>query len=141
MRDKIILNRRENPNIVALPNGRTFTSKWERISRKQLPINIRVTKTRKIVPRRNNRRILLNLAAPAFKKIKAKRKRLKTGKGIAENLAKTGFELGSRALGTKIGQKLINRGIDNIPNIFSFAASKIKNKNGPKALQSELRIW
>ena len=119
MRDKIILRCRENPKIVTLPNGRTFTSKWER---KQLPINIRVTKTRTIGPRRNNRRILLNLAASAFRKIKAKRKGMQTGKGLAESLAKAGFELGSRTLGSKIGQRLINKGIDNIPNLFRLSA-------------------
>lgn len=44
MRDKIVLRRRATPKVVTLPNGRTFTAKWERISRKQLPINIRVKK-------------------------------------------------------------------------------------------------
>ena len=42
----------------------------ERISRKQLPRNIRVKRARKIGLRRNNRRILLNLTAPALRKIK-----------------------------------------------------------------------
>ena len=53
----IILRKRANPVHINLPNGRSFTSKWERISRKQLPINIKVTKNRTIGPRRNNRRI------------------------------------------------------------------------------------
>ena len=52
-----ILRKRANPVQVNLPNSRSFTSKWERISRKQLPINIKVTKNRTIGPRRNNRRI------------------------------------------------------------------------------------
>ena len=39
----IILRKRANPKVVNLPNGRSFVSKWERISRKQLPINIKVT--------------------------------------------------------------------------------------------------
>ena len=43
-----------------------------------------------------------------------------------------------KALGKKFGKKLINKGIDNIPNIFKFGASKIKNKNVQKALQSEI---
>ena len=46
--------------------------------------------------------------------------------------------MGSRALNSSIGRKLINKGIDNIPNIFKFGASKIKNKNVQKALQSEI---
>ena len=34
--------KRAAPKVVNLPNGRSFMSKWERISRKQLPVNIRV---------------------------------------------------------------------------------------------------
>ena len=37
-----IILRKRAPKVVNLPNGRSFTSKWERISRKQLPINIKV---------------------------------------------------------------------------------------------------
>ena len=69
----IILRKRAAPKVVNLPNVRSFTSKWERISRKQLPINIKVKKQRTIGPRRNNRMIYLNLAAPAFRKIKSRR--------------------------------------------------------------------
>ena len=35
----IILRKRHAPVQVNLPNGRSFISRWERISRKQLPIN------------------------------------------------------------------------------------------------------
>ena len=139
MKETVILRKRAYPKVVNLPNGRSFTSKWERISKKQLPTNIRVKRNRTIGPRRNNRRILLNLAAPAFRKIKAKRKKqAQIGKGIASDLAKASIELGSRALGSEIGKKIINKGIDSIPNIFKFGASKIRNKNVQKALQSEI---
>lgn len=80
---------------------------------------------------------MLNLAAPAFRKIKAKRKR-QSGKELAGNLTKAAFKLGSTALGSEIGKKPINKGIDNIPAIFKFGESKIKNKNIQKALQSEI---
>ena len=42
VKQTIILRKRAAPKVVNLPNGRSFTSKWERISRKQLPINIKV---------------------------------------------------------------------------------------------------
>ena len=71
----VILRKRAAPKIVNLPNGRSFTSKWERISRKNLPISIRVKIQRTIGTRKNNRMIYLNLAAPAFRKIKARRKK------------------------------------------------------------------
>ena len=74
VKQTIILRKRAAPKVVNLPNGRSFTFKWERISRKQLPVNIRVKKQRIIGPRKNNRMIYLNLAAPAFRKIKARRK-------------------------------------------------------------------
>lgn len=41
-------------------------------------------------------------------------------------------------MGLEIGKKPINKGIDNIPAIFKFGESKIKNKNIQKALQSEI---
>ena len=148
----IILRKRANPKVVNLPNGRSFVSKWERISRKQLPINIKVTRNRTIGPRRNNRIIYLNQAAPAFRKIKRRRRQeiinrlnpiydrvnSQTGSGLGSNLVKAGFDLGSKALSSEFGKKLINKGIDNIPNIFKFSVSEIKNKNAQKALNSEI---
>ena len=102
-------------------------------------MNIKVRRDRTIGARRNNRRILLNETAPAFKKIKAKQEKARqSGKGLASNLAKVGLELGSKALGSEFGKKLINKGIDNIPNKFQLGASKIKNKNVQKALKSEI---
>ena len=68
----IILRKRANPKAVNLPNGRSFASKWERIIRKQLPMNIRVNRVRTIGPRWNNRRIYFNLARDSFRKIKRK---------------------------------------------------------------------
>ena len=97
----IILRKRANPKVVNLPNGRSFVSKWERISRKQLPINIKVYD-----------RVVND----------------QTGSGLGSNLVKAGFDLGAKALGSEFGKKLINKGIDNIPNLFKFGASKIKNK-------------
>ena len=87
--------------------------------------------------------IYLNLAAPAFRKIKAKRKQDKKagaqlGKGLGSNLMKAGFDLGSKALGSEFEKKLINKGIANIPSIFKFGVSKIKNKNIKKALSSDI---
>ena len=151
MKQTVILRKRNAPKVINLPNGRSFTSKWERISRKQLPINIKVQRQRKIGPRKNNRMIYLNLAAPGFRKRKRKRKqnilnRLgpvydrvnQSGKGLGSNLIKAGFDLGSKTIGSIFGKKIINRGIDNIPDIFKFGVSKIKNKNVRKILSSDI---
>ena len=138
MKQIIILRKRAVPKVVNLPNGRFFTSKWERISRKQLPINIKVKKQQTIGPRRNNRMIYLNLAKEGFKKIKQKRKQQQSGQGLGSNLLKAGFELGSKAIGSEIGKKIINKGIDNIPNIFKFGVSKINKKIVKKAVTSDI---
>ena len=129
----IILRKRVNPKTINLPNGRSCVSKWERISRKQLPINIKVARNRTIGPRRNNRQIYFNLAREGFKNIKIKRrkdaiKRLRpvydrvnqTGSRLGSNLAKAGFDLGSKALSFEFGKRLINKGIDNIPAFFKI---------------------
>ena len=115
----IILRKRASPKVVNLPNGRSFVSKWERISRKQLPMNIKVSRSRTIGPRRNNRMIYLNQAAPAFRKIKGRQKQ-QAGSGLSLNFIKVGFDLGSKVLGSEFGKKLINKGIDNILNIVKF---------------------
>ena len=95
----IILRKTAVPKVVNLPNSRCFTSKWERISRKKLPLKIRVTRQRTITPRKNNRMIYLNMAAPAFRKIKARRKQeriaAQLGKGLGSNLNKS-FKLRSQ---------------------------------------------
>ena len=113
-----ILRKRANPKTINLPNSRSFVSKWERISRKQLPINIKVTRNRTIGPRRNNQQIYFNLAREGFKNIKRKRrkdvmKRLapvydkvnQTGSGLVSSLVKAGFDLGAKALGSEFGKK------------------------------------
>ena len=76
----VILRKRAAPKVLNLPNGRSFTAKWGRVSRKNLLINIRVKRQRTIGPRKNNRMIYLYLDAPAFRKIKARRKKEKVNR-------------------------------------------------------------
>ena len=64
--------------------------------------------------------------------------RVQGGSGLASYLARAGLELGSKAIGSEFGRKLINKGIDNIPYIFKFGASKIKNKSFQRAINSEI---
>ena len=95
--------------------------------------------------------IYLNLAAPVFRKIKIKIKQAilnrltpvydkvnQSGKVLGSNLFKAGINLGSKAIGSEFGKKIINKGIDNIPNIFKCGISKIKNKNVKKILSSDI---
>ena len=94
------------------------------------------TRARKVGPRKDNRQISVNLAAADFKTIRRKRRRANTG--VGEYLAKLGTEMGSKALNSSFGKRLINKGIDNIPNIFKFGVSNIKDKNLKRALDSEV---
>ena len=55
MREKILLKRTTVPKQVTLPKGTTFTARYERISRKQLPINIHIKNNGRIGPRNKNK--------------------------------------------------------------------------------------
>ena len=55
MTEKIVLRKRTSPKQITLHNGTTFVARYERISIKQLPINIRVKNARKIGPRNRNK--------------------------------------------------------------------------------------
>ena len=96
MRDKI-LRRRPVPVAVNLPNGTSIMSRYERISRKQLPGNIRVTRIRTTDPRKKpkkKKKVRFNLAnTPMQDRAKRIRKKYinlskrQTGKGLASSLA------------------------------------------------------
>ena len=61
-----------------------------------------------------------------------------TGSGIVSDLAKIGLTMGSKALNSAVCRKIINKGIDNIPNMFKYGVSKIKNKDVKRALNSHI---
>ena len=48
--------------------------------------------------------------------------------------------MGSKSINSVFGKKLINEGIKQIPNIYKYGISKIKNKNVQRALNSDLAI-
>ena len=70
--------------------------------------------------------------------MKKKKKIKQSGKGLGKNLVKMALDLGSRALNSSIGKKLINKGIDSVPNIFKYGVSKVENKNLKKAMNSDI---
>ena len=158
MTEKIVLRRRTVPKQVILPNGTTFTARYERIGREQLPINIHIKNSRRIGPRnRNNCKMRPGPAksATVMKKVRyapwtSLRERLarikryrnsrkgQTGNGLGPDLAKIDLTMGSKALNSSIDEEIINKGIDNISNIFKYGVSKIKNENVKKALNSDI---
>ena len=46
--------------------------------------------------------------------------------------------MGSKALNSALDRKIINKRIDNIPNMFEYGVLKIKNKNVKRALNSDI---
>ena len=153
-----MLRRRTTPKVITLPNSTTFTARYKRISRKQLPLNIHVKKPWKIAARNRNKSEMRPgptiLAKVTKEKVKftpstslreriARIKRYRdsrkkqTGSGLTGNLAKIGLNLGSQALNSNIGKKKqVNKGIDSIPNNFKYGVSKIKNKKLKRAMSS-----
>ena len=104
MRQKIVLRQRAVPLNVTLPNGTSFAARYEGISKKYVPGNIRVTRTRTIgLQKRRTRKKKVRFAlanAPTqdrAKRIKKKYSRLgraqTTGRGSVENLAKLGLNM------------------------------------------------
>ena len=46
--------------------------------------------------------------------------------------------MGSKAISSSLGKRLINKGVDSIPIISKHGVSKIKNKNLKRALNSDV---
>ena len=69
---------------------------------------------------------------------KRKLRRAQTGKGLADSLANLRISMGSKAINSVIGKKLIDKRTENFPNIFKYRMSKIKNKNFQRALNSDI---
>ena len=139
MRQKIVLRRRAVPLNVTLPNGISFVARYKRISKKNLPGNIRVTRTRTSGPQKRctrKKKVRFALAntptqdrAKRIKKKYSRLRRAQAGCGLIGNLAKLGLNTGSKAINSVFGKKLIDEGRKQIPNICKYGTSKIKNKN------------
>ena len=57
---------------------------------------------------------------------------------MASTLANLGISMRYKAINSVIGKKLIDKGIQNIPNLVKYGSSKIKNKNIQQALISDI---
>ena len=133
MREKILLRRRVAPKRVTLRKGQSLVARYERVSRKNLPRYITVKKVQKIGPRQRRRtqkvEVLENIV-----KLGAKL----GASGFEKGLFRKGFSADTKALSSDLGQKLINEGIKQAPNLYRIGTSKIKNKNVRKALESDV---
>ena len=53
-------------------------------------------------------------------------------------LLKKGLDIGSKAISSEIGKKIIDEGIKHAPDLHKFGTSKIKNINLKRALDSDI---
>ena len=131
MRQNILLRRRTIPQRIRLPNGQLFLTRYERVSRRNLPWNITIKQTGRIGLR--NRRIKkAQKGGSLFGEL------VKWGAKLgAKTLFKRGISAGSKSLSSEIGKKLIDEEIKHAPDIYRFGTFKIKNKDLKRALESD----
>ena len=143
MREKIILSRRTSSKIVTLPNGTTFTARYERIDRKALPMNIRERKMSRRPAKKSKKKVRFTPSSSLRERLarinRYTASRLgQTGSALASNLAELGIKMGSKALNSALGKKIINKGIGSIPDVSKYGVSRIKNKKVQWALNSDI---
>ena len=98
-RDKVLLRRKVTPKHVALPNGRTFLIRYERVSQKNLPSNVTIRRNRATGQRRQRRHKTQQEAGLLGSAFNLGRNLLTSGA-----LAKA-FGMRSRASTSEIGKK------------------------------------
>ena len=120
MKKNYVLRKLDTPKQVTLPNGRTFTARFKRVKRSELPDNITMRRTY-----RNN-------FAKGARKKRTGRKRgrqRQTGKGLFSSLKKLAKN--------PILRDIARQGAKYLPGLYQGGVSKIKNKNLKKILGSD----
>ena len=130
-RDKILLRRRTISRRVTLPSGRSFVARYKRVSRKSLPANVTIKRNRIIGPRQKRK----------HKTQKGSRllgTDLRLGKNLLISGAVTkGITMGSRAINSDLGKKLIDKSIKHAPDLYRCGKERVTNKTLKKALESD----
>ena len=120
------------PKRVTLPDRRSFVARYERVSRKNLPRTVTITKARTIGPRRQRKcktQQGAGILGSAFN----------LGKNLlTSGTLKKGFDLGSKAISSKIVKKIIGEGIKHAPDLYNYGTKKVKNINLKKALEFDI---
>ena len=99
------------PKRVTLPNGRTFVARYKRISRGELPVNIRM------------RRTYRQRAAPRG------RRRRQRGQGI--------FSFIKKAAKNPLVRSIAKKGLEYAPGIYQNLTKRVKNKTLSRILNSD----
>ena len=99
------------PKRVTLPNGRTFVARYKRISRDDLPLNIRM------------RRTYRQRAAPRG------RRRRQRGQGI--------FSFIKKVAKNPLVRSIAKKGLEYAPGIYHNLTKRVKNKTLSRVLNSD----
>ena len=121
-RDKLLLTQRVTPKQVILPDGRSFLARYERVNRKNLPLNVTVRRSWTIGPGRQRKHKTqqgAGLLGSVFS----------LGKNwiLSGTLAK-GLNIGSWAIDSEMVKKVIDEGIKHAPQLYKLGTKKIKKK-------------
>ena len=106
------------PQRVTLPNGQSFVARYERVSRKNLSRNVTIKRARHIGPKRQRKHKtqkgnIVNLGTKAL---------------TSTGLLKKGLDIGSKAISSEIGKKIIDEGIKHAPDLYNSEHQKQKIK-------------
>ena len=118
---------------VTPPNGQSFVARYKRVSRKNLHRNTTIKKVQKIGLRQRRKTQKGGSIIENIVKLGTK-----LGSKFGPELFKRGISTGTRVLNSELGQKLIDEGIMQAPNLYRLRTSKIKNINVKKALESDV---
>ena len=148
MKQKIVLKKRAVPLRVNLPNGTSFVARYERISRKNLPWNIRVSRQRTIGPRNTQKwkkKVRFALANTPTQDRVRRIKNIYIGNYEERKLGRTSWKFTKSRYKYEVQinkfsawKKLIENGIENIPAPAKHGTSKIKNINVQRPLNSDI---
>ena len=120
MKKNYVMKKLDIPKRVTLPNGRTFTARFRRATRDELPNNITMRRTY-----RNN------FAKGARRRPTGRRRgrRGQAGRGL--------FSFMKKVAKNPILRDIAKTGAKYLPSLYRGATSKIKNKKLKKILQSD----
>ena len=121
MKKNYVMKKLDIPKRVTLPNGRTFTARFRRATRDELPNNITMRRTYKN-----------NFAKGARRRPTGRRRRGRrgqAGRGL--------FSFMKKVARNPILRDIAKTGAKYLPSLYRGATSKIKNKKLKRILQSD----
>ena len=126
------------PKRVTLPDGRSFTARYRRATRDDLPPNIslpRIYKER-AAPKGRRRRRVISYRERQRAALR-RRARAQRGRGLG-SIFKKAYKLGKRALNSRFGRKIARAAVSEIPDVLENLGGRVKNKRLKKILTSDL---